>query len=151
MTCTAHEVAASGTVLAIAPGRVQLAVSRQSACKACAEKSGCSNAQEQTSAQRIWLAHTQPLTLGDSVQVSLPEATLLRAAFLTYGPPLAGFMTGLLAGAIFGELAAMGCAATGLALGFAISAWSSRRWISPLRLHTVLPPNHQPSGVPRHD
>ncbi len=151
MTCTAHEIAASGTVLAIAPGRVQLAVSRQGACKACAEKSGCSNAQEQTSAQRIWLAHTQPLALGDSVQVSLPEATLLRAAFLTYGPPLAGFMTGLLAGSALGERAAIACALAGLVLGFSTSAWLSRRWISPLRLHPVLSPTHQPSGVPRHD
>lgn len=135
MSCaTATEIRASAVVLANAPGRVQLAVTRQSACKACAEKSQCGSRQESTRPQRIWLASSMPLILGQTVAVSMPENALLRAALLMYGLPLTGFMLGLLSGTAFGDIAALLCAVTGLACGFATVRFLAHRLIAPLRV-----------------
>lgn len=118
MSCQEHMVTAPATVLQIAPGRVLLDIARQSACKACAEKAQCGSQQETTRGQKMWLATETPLTAGETVAVTVSETAVWHAASLAYGLPLAGFVTGLLAGALLGDIPALFGALTGLTFGF---------------------------------
>ena len=149
MSCMSEEIQAPARVIGIAAGQVELAVSRQSACRACAEKSRCGNAQEEGREQHLWLPQTEAIKIGSQVAVSLPATSLWRAAAISYGLPLGGFLLGLLCGAPLSDVAASGAALLGLACGFALSAQCSRRWISPLRLTPLDSPT--PSGAHHHD
>ena len=118
MSCHEPMVTAPATVLQIAPGRVLLDITRQSACKACAEKAQCGSQQETTRGQKMWLATEALLTAGETVAVTVSETAVWHAASLAYGLPLAGFITGLLGGALLGDIPALLGALAGLACGF---------------------------------
>jgi sigma-E factor negative regulatory protein RseC len=80
---------------------------------------GCSGlcAWRMPRAQHMTFATRQPLAVGDSVVVAVPDRYLLLASMLVYGLPLAGLLGGALAG-----LAALGSdlgAAVGAAVGIA--------------------------------
>jgi sigma-E factor negative regulatory protein RseC len=80
---------------------------------------GCSGlcAWRMPRAERLTFATRQPLTVGDSVVVAVPDRYLLFASALVYGLPLIGLLGGALAG-----LAAQGsdlAAAVGAAAGIA--------------------------------
>jgi sigma-E factor negative regulatory protein RseC len=132
MSC--ETVQAEATVLRVEAGRVEIAVAPRHACTACAEKAGCASKDAPPRTRTIWLASEMALTPGQKLAVAVPQDQVLRSALWMYGLPLAGFIAGLLAGAVLGEKSALGGALIGLVAGFALASHQSRRWISPLRL-----------------
>ncbi len=143
---------ASAVVVGKADGKVELAVTRQSACTACAEKNSCGGQQETHSAHRIWLATDIPLKTGETVSVAMSEQTVWHAALLMYGLPLSGFVLGLLLGAYFGDAVAMLGALAGLALGFLLAGRLSRKIAKPLQLFQQAPaPITTQNGGMTHD
>lgn len=132
--CAPDQRYASAVVVSQAEGRVELAVTRQSACTACAEKKRCGGHQETPGAHRVWLATDIPLKTGETVSVAMSEQTVWHAALLMYGLPLAGFVLGLLLGAGLGDGPALLGALLGLAAGFGLAGRLSRRIAKPLQL-----------------
>lgn len=143
---------ASAVVVAKANGKVELAVTRQSACTACAEKKSCGSKQEPRGTHRVWLATDIPLKTGETVSVAMPEQAVWQAALLMYGLPLAGFVLGLVFGALFSEVLAMLGALAGLAAGFLLAGRLSRNVSTPLQLFQQAPvPISTQNGGMTHD
>ena len=138
MSCQPHEMNAHATVLAHKNGQIELAVVRQSACKACAEKAACGAKKDELKPQRIWLNSTAPLPAGSEVQLAIADASVLRAAGLMYGLPLTGFMAGLLGGSTISDLSALLGGLLGLGLGFGLAGLLARRLSPAFRLITTL-------------
>lgn len=134
MSCHEHTVLAPATVLNTEPGRALLEVSRQSACKACAERAQCGSQQETPHTQQLWLATETALKAGERVTVSVPETAVWHAATLAYGLPLAGFIGGLLAGALWGDVAALLGALFGLIAGFIAGGFMAAKRHPPLKI-----------------
>lgn len=134
MTCHEHTVMAPATVLETAPGRALLNVTRQSACKSCAEKAQCGNPQETLRGQKMWFATEMQLTAGETVTVTMPETAVWHAASLAYGLPLAGFIGGLMSGALLGEIPALLGALAGLAFGFIGAGILASKSHAPLKI-----------------
>ena len=139
-TCAPSEQRyAQAVVLRRDGDKVELAVTRQNACTACAQSTQCGTKQETGRAQRVWLATDIPLKTGETVAVSLPDQDVWRAALLMYGLPLAGFVLGLLLGALFSDAAAMILALLGLMAGFVQAGRLSRNISSSLQLFQTAP------------
>jgi len=130
MSC--ETVQARAVVLGTRPGLVELAVTRQSACACCTEKCGSRDAPPR--AQKIWMASERVYQAGEEIAIEVPQEQILRSALLVYGLPLSGFVIGLLVGGVQGETVALAGALLGLAGGFGLAAWQSRRFVSPIRL-----------------
>ncbi len=91
---------ARGVVVAIEEGMAWVESARPSACGHCAAKGHCSagllgRALSPGGASRIAVRDTHGLRVGEEVVLGLPEEGLMRAAWLLYGLPLAGFIGGL--------------------------------------------------------
>ena len=140
MTCSdADRRYAQAVVLTRNGKRVELAVSRQSACTACSHNHGCGSKQDAGRAQRIWLETDIPLKTGETVAVAMPDQAVWHAALLMYGLPLAGFVVGLLLGALQDEPMAMLGAAMGLLGGFVLAGLLARRVSASLELFQQAP------------
>ncbi|MDR3410881.1 MAG: SoxR reducing system RseC family protein [Formivibrio sp.] len=130
---------ANAQVLSRVDGKVELAVTRQNACTACAESHRCGSRQETGRAQHVWLATDIPLKTGETVAVSMPEQAVWQAALLMYGLPLTGFISGLLLSAWLGDVAAILGALVGMAAGFLLAGRLSRHVSTPLQLFQQAP------------
>lgn len=82
----------SGTIVQIHEKTMTVEFERNSMCEKCG---ACEHAQK---AMLMEVERIGNASLGDKVQVSLPERTLLRAALLAYGVPLVLLLAGLAAG-----------------------------------------------------
>lgn len=135
----AEKLYAQAVVLRREGDKVELAVTRQNTCTACAQSKKCGAKQETGRAQRVWLATDIPLKTGETVAVSMPDQEVWRAAILMYGLPLAGFVLGLLMGAMFNDVTAMVMALSGLIGGFVQAGRLSRNVSSSLQLFQQAP------------
>lgn len=97
-----QQVKKIGQVIATRPGWVEVAVAKESGCKACHSQSDCSVAPVadalSPAQHRVWCASAKPLVVGSQVEVLLPQAALREAAILGYLYPLSGFMLGMFSG-----------------------------------------------------
>ena len=105
----------------------------QAACGGCAAAKGCG-----VSALSGYFGNrSQPLVLaddfngrpGETIEIGLPQSTLNKAAFTSYGPPVAGLLIGgglAGAGGASDGVAALS-AGVGLVVGLALSRFLSRR------------------------
>lgn len=130
---------ANAVVLARVGQKVELAVTRQNVCSACSQSKGCGSRQDTGRMQRIWLDTDIPLKTGETVAVAMPDQDVWHAAVLMYGLPLAGFVAGLLLGAMRSEVAAMLGALAGLIAGFGLAGHLSRRVPASLQLFQQAP------------
>lgn len=143
---------AQAVVLKREGNQVELAVTRQNTCSACAQSQQCSSKEESGRTQRVWLTTDIPLKSGETVAVSMPDQEVWQAAVLMYGIPLAGFVIGLMFGALLGEISAMLLAVTGLIAGFVLAGRLARKVPSALQLFQQAPaplsnPNPNQGGM----
>ena len=121
-------------VIGVINGVAEIVTQRPSACGSCAAKQGCG-----TSMLAAWLPHRQlnfhivndiDARVGDLVVVGLDERVLQRGSLLLYAVPLAGLLTGAIAGerlfAQFGWSSELGAVLLGL-LGLTVSLGLVRR------------------------
>lgn len=123
----------SGRVVAVDATGVWVETVRSSSCGRCAARAGCGHGALSAAlpvghglirASETGAVRAAHCALDDTVEIELPESAVLRASATVYGLPLlaAALMSVLLAG--YGDVAAIGGFASGLALGFALV----RRW-----------------------
>ncbi|MEE4145578.1 MAG: SoxR reducing system RseC family protein [Halieaceae bacterium] len=129
----------TGRVVAVEPGAVWVETIRQSTCGSCVANKGCGHgllnriADGRTGYVRVLAgpAGTDACAVDDQVRISIPEQVILRGSLVVYVLPLlcmlaaAAGADGLWPGA--SELASVGGAAVGLALGFAAVRWHAWR------------------------
>lgn len=113
-----------GTVVATGPGTATVAVEAAVACERCAAGRGCGAALPGRPRRRrlqVSVPSRLDIAPGDRVKLALASATLLRAAWLAYGLPLAGLVAAVVAGSasIESEAGAVAFGAAGLVAGAA--------------------------------
>ena len=118
-----------GRVIAVEAGFAWVESVRQGGCSSCASKGACgsqllgealtpaSNAQ---SANHVLVQDSVGVRVGDTVLLGIEEKGALRAAFLMYGLPLFGLMSGLLLAQPWGDLWAIAAGTSGLGLALAV-------------------------------
>jgi len=122
--------------------RFTVAVDVSVACPRCAAGKGCGagifTGRRQT--QSVDAIADEPLSLavGDSVQLQLVETSLLNAAFIVYGIPLAGALGAAALAYVLrlGDAAAALAAVFGLTVGVLVGRWRLAR---PSCLHQFVP------------
>lgn len=129
----------TGRVVGLEADALWVETMRRSTCGACAAQKGCGHGLLNSIADgkrgyiRVMpgehpVAHYK---INDQVQISIPEEVILRGSFIAYGLPLLAMLAGALAAANLlpgsGDLAVSGGAAVGLALGYVLVRWHSRR------------------------
>ena len=129
----------TGQVVGLEDGFAWVEAERSSACGGCAEQQGCG-----TSAiarylgrrgVRIRVLNTVDARVGDRVVIGIAESSLVRGSLAVYAVPLVTLFAGALAGNALGaalldrsaELAGIGGAMAGLALGLAWLKYFSRK------------------------
>lgn len=120
-----------GIVVAVDPPEIIVDVEAAPLCRRCASGKGCGAGLLSGAEGTRRIAVPQPegsrLAPGDHVILELGSRTLLRAAALAYGMPLAAMIVTLLVGSVIAgplaETAAVLLAAAGLAGGLGISRW----------------------------
>jgi sigma-E factor negative regulatory protein RseC len=118
------------TVVAVGPGRATVSVDTAAVCKRCASGRGCGAGLLATrrgpQVMEVRVGSGLVLDVGDRVQLTLPPAELLRAAWLAYGLPLIAFVLAtLLASRI--EPGHDAVTALSAAAGVAAGLWLGRR------------------------
>lgn len=122
-----------GTIRTIDNGldeyRVTVAVDVSVACARCAAGKGCGagifSGRERTRTVAAVADQSLTLAVGDTVQLQLTETSLLSAAAIVYGIPLAGALgaAALAYGVRLGDAAAAAAALGGLGLGVLVGRW----------------------------
>ena len=116
-----------GRVIAVEAGYAWVESVRQGGCSSCASKGACGSqllgealtpASNSQAANHVYAQDPLGVRVGDTVLLGIEEKGALRAAFLLYGLPLFGLMSGLLLAQPWGDLWAIaaGVAGFGLAL-----------------------------------
>ncbi|SPW25918.1 Sigma-E factor regulatory protein rseC [Edwardsiella tarda] len=125
------------TVISWHAGEALLQCEAHAGCTGCRARQGCGTAAlaelgPQTRHQ-LRLAVSQPLQVGQRVEIGLQEASVLRSALLVYLTPLAGLLGGGAIGQLW--LASDGASALGPCWG----AWPVLRWrvVRPAAWHGV--------------
>lgn len=140
------------TVISWHAGEALLQCEAHAGCTGCRARQGCGTAAlaelgPQTRHQ-LRLAVSQPLQVGQRVEIGLQEASVLRSALLVYLTPLAGLLGGGAIGQLW--LASDGVSALGALLGgvagFALARRQARRMArgidyQPVLLQVALPPS----------
>lgn len=91
-------------VLSVTGARAEVETQRVSACGNCPTQAGCGAGGSLLGGlfgnrpSRLWVLNSIQAQPGERVVVGLPEQSLLRAAALLYGLPVAGLILGALAG-----------------------------------------------------
>lgn len=120
------------TVIAVRAQRVTVSVDAVAACPRCAAGTGCGAGllgRRASSELQVKVAPGVSLAPGDRVRLEFLPAPMLRAAWLAYGLPLVGLVTGAVGAASTapdGDLIAVAGSLAGLAGG----AWLGRRALS---------------------
>ncbi len=112
-----------GQVVSLEKDRMMVKFTRLSACKGCG---GCIASMKKEALIPI-KGKAQP---GDYVAIEMPDAHVVKASLLMYVLPLAGFLLGLLAGALLlphSELLVAACAVGGMLLALGILALVDRK------------------------
>jgi sigma-E factor negative regulatory protein RseC len=116
------------TVVAVGSGRATVSV-EAGVCKRCASGRGCGAGLLATPrgprVVEVPVANGLVLDVGDRVQLSLPPAQLLRAAWLAYGLPLVALVLATLLASRIGR-GHDGIAILSAAAGVAAGAWLGR-------------------------
>ncbi len=123
-----------GKIVAIEPDTVWGEVVRQSSCGSCSVKSGCGTgiAEQLSSGQSVKLPIRKSLvtplsfSIGDYVELGLPEQALVKAALWTYLLPTLAILVGMAVGVSLGgywgsELNVDGLAFLGALAGLGLS------------------------------
>ncbi len=125
-------------------GWAKVVTDRKDACADCGA-SHCCVSFKSGSEMVIKAMNSAGANVGDLVTLSLSSGTLLKGAAVLYVIPLAGLMSGVVAGAGLEQWLAMGETASivflgfaGLILGFVITAFISRRMSAKNRLTPVI-------------
>lgn len=125
-------------------GWVQVVTDRKDACDNCGA-SRCCVSFRSGSEMAIKALNNAGANVGDLVTLNLSSGTLLKGAAVLYVIPLAGLMSGVIAGAGLEQWLAMGETASivafgfaGLFLGFVMTAFISRRMSAKNRLTPVI-------------
>lgn len=86
-----------GRIVSVADGRATVSVDRAFGCARCAAGRGCGAGLLAVQSRLIDVRLVAGLALrpGDEVRLALAPSSLLRAALLAYGLPLAGLVTAL--------------------------------------------------------
>lgn len=104
---------------------------RPAICRACEEGRGCGAGVFagllSRSESSFEIPRTSGLNSGDRVVLGLDERHLLSGAARLYGLPLAGLMTGALAGALAGGANSDPAVLAGALAGLAAALWGRRR------------------------
>jgi sigma-E factor negative regulatory protein RseC len=118
----------TGTVLRVDGARAWVECGRTAACAACPGRVGC-EAAAFGGAPAVHRLHAKltgaAVTAGARVDVGVPSRSVLRAASLAYGLPLATLVGGAVAGELFSPLAGVAGAALGLWAGIVLGAAAS--------------------------
>ncbi|MDR2513781.1 MAG: SoxR reducing system RseC family protein [Christensenellaceae bacterium] len=117
----------SGRVLEIHGETMTVLFERSAMCERCG---ACEKANEE---MRMLVGRAEEAEVGDRVKVSLRGGTLLKAALLAYGLPLAGLLLGLILGETLPFQGNRDLIAVGLGLGFAGLAFFGLKLSEPLR------------------
>lgn len=137
----------SGRVVAVEGDALWVETIRRSTCQGCAARSGCGhgllNRFGGGRRNRVRVALPGDRAAGefqvdDEIEVGLPAPVLLGGIALAYLMPLALLLGGLVAGARWGDGAALAGAAAGLLLGFALARLHARRSGGDSRRHPVV-------------
>jgi len=124
-----------GRVIAVEDGFAWVESERKGGCSSCASKGACGsqllgealtpsvNAQV---SNQVRAQDPLGVRVGDTVLLGIEEKGALRAAFLMYGLPLLGLMSGLLLAQPWGDLWAIAAGMTGFALALFV-VWLSGR------------------------
>jgi len=120
-----------GRVIAVEAGFAWVESVRQGGCSSCASKGACGSqllgealtpASSSQAANHILAQDPVGVRVGDTVLLGIEEEGALRAAFLMYGLPLFGLMSGLLLAQPWGDLWALAAGGAGLGLAL-IMVW----------------------------
>lgn len=118
-----------GRVIAVEAGFAWVESLRQGGCSSCASKGACGSqllgealtpVKRGEAANHVLAQDPLGVRVGDTVLLGVEEKGALRAAFLMYGLPLLGLMSGLLLAQPWGDLWAIAAGITGLALSLAV-------------------------------
>ncbi len=118
-----------GRVIAIEAGFAWVESVRQGGCGSCASKGSCGSqllgealtpSASSQAANHVLAQDPLGVRVGDTVLLGIEEKGALRAAFLMYGLPLSGLMSGLLLAQPWGDLWAIAAGVTGLGLALAV-------------------------------
>lgn len=122
-----------GRVIAVEAGFAWVESERQGGCGSCTSKGACgsqllgeallpsSPTQALNKAlNRVWAQDPLGVQVGDTVVLGVAEEGALRAAFLIYGLPLLGLLSGVLLAQSWGDLWAMSAGMTGLGLAMGV-------------------------------
>jgi sigma-E factor negative regulatory protein RseC len=127
-----------------ADGWAQVIADRKDACADCGA-SHCCVSFKSSSEMVIKALNSAGANIGDLVSVSLSSGMLLKGAAILYVIPMAGLLSGVIAGAGLEQWLAMGETGSiaffgfaGLALGFLMTALVSRRMSAKNRLAPVI-------------
>ena len=97
-------IEATGIVRELDGGRALVEVQRRTACGGCASQGSCGTsviaAWFGRRPSRLWARTAMPVRVGETVLVSLPEATLLQASLLMYLLPVLGLVGGAALGSL---------------------------------------------------
>ncbi|MGM0570410.1 SoxR reducing system RseC family protein [Marinobacter sp.] len=121
----------TGTVISVSGDDAWVQTVRESACQSCKARHGCGQKAlaglSSGQSRQIRVANTLRARPGDQVTVAIEESALLKASLLVYAVPLLLMVVATaLAGVLLpgNDLAAMLCAAAGLASGL---WWAGRQ------------------------
>jgi sigma-E factor negative regulatory protein RseC len=129
----------TGRVVALEDGALWVETIRQSTCGNCAANKGCGHGllnrigDGRSGYVRVLTGTvaTGRCSIDDQVRIGIPEQVILRASMLIYMLPLACMLVGAAAAQALwpaaAELAAVGGAVSGLALGFGLVRWHAWR------------------------
>ncbi len=124
-----------GRVIAVEAGFAWVESVRQGGCSSCASKGACGSqllgealtpASSGQEAHHVLARDPLGVRVGDIVLLGVEEKGALRAAFLMYGLPLFGLMSGLLLAQPWGDLWALAAGGAGLGLALAMVRWLGR-------------------------
>lgn len=125
-----------GRVVGLVPEGAWVETVRASACQSCRLKAGCGqhamsklrSEESHAEANRLLLATSETLAIGEEVELSLPEQTLLKAAVALYLLPLLAMLLPVLAlRSLLPEPALIALSFAGLLLGFLAARTVSKR------------------------
>jgi len=135
-----------GRVTATEAGFAWVESERQGGCSSCASKSACGSqllgealtpASSNSSPNVVRARDNVGVRIGDKVLLGIEEEGALRAAFLMYGLPLFGLMSGLFLAQPWGDLWAIAAGMVGFGLALCIVALLER--VSPNKPQKIQP------------
>lgn len=125
-------VEASGTVVAVRNGQLQVETQPRSTCAHCSTDSCATSVVAKlfgAKRSRVWLENTLGARPGEQVVIGIQDKLLLRASLLSYLLPLVCMLAVAALGDARGATEGLQglLAVGGLAAGFALAGWIARR------------------------